>query len=44
MFSGNRLTSGQKCFLIACVGTVSMAVLGVMTYLVPECVRLIREA
>lgn len=36
-----RLTRGQKCFLTACVGAVSVAVLACMTYLVPACVDLI---
>lgn len=37
------MTSNQKCFLISCVGVVSVLVLSAMTYLVPECVRLIRD-
>lgn len=38
------LTGNQKAFLIACVGAVSVAVLGAMTYLVPLCVELISDS
>lgn len=43
MFGQDKLTGCQKTFLIACVGAAAMTVLGAMTYLVPECVKLIRD-
>lgn len=44
MAENMKLTGNQKTGLIACVGMVALTVVGVMAYVVPECVKLISEA
>lgn len=44
MTENMKLTGNQKTGLIACVGMVALTVVGVMAYVVPECVKLISEA